>query len=158
MHCGPPNQPFGWAMVHPAYPAAPHGLIRECVFIRDGRLFLPRELVCRPVVFRQNDCKYTRGSYHPGRCRRLAPICVVISAICCRIFRYVICMHCVSDAAPGRRSTRSTTRRTRRCLLSTARVVRASGSVVPETSNFRCVIHLFSSLCALYRIQVGPKT
>ena len=25
MYCGAPKQNFGWAMAHPAYPAAPHG-------------------------------------------------------------------------------------------------------------------------------------
>ena len=31
MHCGPPNQNFGWAMAHQAHAAAPppHGSINE---------------------------------------------------------------------------------------------------------------------------------
>jgi len=79
----------------------------------------------------------------PRRCRRLAPICVVIVLFIVG-FCDVICMHCVSDAADGSRSTQSTTRRTRRCSLSMARVVRAIASVVREISNFQCGFYSFT--------------
>jgi len=36
MHCGPPNQNFGWALAHPAYPVAPPWVLVDAVSFLSG--------------------------------------------------------------------------------------------------------------------------